>query len=159
MYFAATHSFHKTKSAAMQAISVDAKMDVVISSLAIAGVLGVNFGYPQLDAYAALFIAIWIGFVGWQIGKNNIDKLLGNIPSEKKMLAIRRELEIFQHTKKILSYSNLRAHYVGSEIHLMVEVSTSAKSPREIHDLEEEIIAQLKTIGEVTNVGIHVDLV
>lgn len=158
MWLIASRSFRKTRSEAMQAIVTDAKMDVVISFLAIAGVFGVNFGYPQFDAYAAFFIGLWIAWVGWQIGKSNIEKLLGSIPNEKTMVAIRKELENFRQSGKILHYYNLRAHYVGSEIHLAVDVVSSVKTPQAIHDLEETVAVRLKKIEAVMQVGVHVDL-
>lgn len=159
MYLAASFSFRKTRSEAMQAIATDAKMDVVISSLAIASVFGVNFGYPQLDAYAALFIAVWIGFVGWQIGKSNFDKLLGQVPDEKIMKVIRMKLNALKKQKRIRNFHDLRAHYVGSEIHLSVHVDTDESvSPHDLHRLEKDIQARLKNTKGVSQVMVHIDL-
>ncbi|MBF0613076.1 MAG: cation transporter, partial [Magnetococcales bacterium] len=70
----------KLHSPALIAAAIDAKMDVVISLLALLGVAGSDLGWTWLDGFAALLISLWIAWTGYSLGRDNIVKLLGAIP-------------------------------------------------------------------------------
>ncbi|MCF7845922.1 MAG: cation diffusion facilitator family transporter [Candidatus Peribacteraceae bacterium] len=146
------------ESPALSAVAADAKMDVVISCLAVGGVFAINAGFPQLDAYVALAIAAWIAWIGFTIARDNLAKLMGRCPDEATIKKIRNRLDEFKEQKKIISYKNLRAQFVGSEIEIAVEVTAPKNlSLEKVHDLEESIQKKLRTIKNVGEVAVHVE--
>jgi cation diffusion facilitator family transporter len=146
------------ESPALVALSADSKMDVVISLLALVGVGGINFGLPQLDIYAALAIAAWIAWIGFTIARDNLAKLMGRCPDDSTVREIREKLNEFKEQKKILSFKNLRAQFIGSEIQIAVTVIAPKNLPLEkVHALEEEIQKKLKSIKEVCEVAVHIE--
>ncbi|MFH0776702.1 MAG: cation diffusion facilitator family transporter [Patescibacteria group bacterium] len=143
---------------ALIAVAADAKMDIVISLLAVGGVVAINFGFPQLDAYAALAIAVWIGFVGFKISQDNISKLMGRCPDKDEMQKIRAKLDELKKQKKILGFKNLRGQFIGSEIQIAVAVAAPKNlSLKKVHDLEELIQKKLKALKNVREVAVHID--
>ncbi len=154
--FLLARKFHE--SPALAAVAADAKMDVVISSFAVVGVAAINFGFPQFDTYAALAIAAWIAWIGFTIARDNLAKLMGRCPDEPKLREIRAKLNEFKQQKKILSFRNLRAQLIGSEIQIAVEVTASRDLPlAKVHDLEELIQKKLKSVKNVREVSVHVE--
>lgn len=148
----------RRNSAALTAAAIDAKMDVVISLLALAGVAGAELGWPALDGVAALFIAVWIGWVGISMGRVNVQKLMGEEPDAAVVRLIRARLGLLKKQKRIRNFHELRIHYVGSEIHLAVHVEVDKElAMTESHALDEEIQAMLGGIRGVTHVAVHLD--
>lgn len=158
MWLISSRAHRTTGSPALRAAAIDSKMDIVISLFALVGVAGVSLGHPELDAYAAFVIALWIGYAGWSLGKENIEKLLGQCPDSAIMRLIREKLNVFKKKSKIQNFHDLRVHYVGSDIHVSVHVTISKKHDfQSAHNLEEEIQEKLKSVAGVENAAVHVD--
>jgi len=146
------------ESPALVALAADAKMDVVISVFATGGVIAINFGFPQFDIFAALAIAGWIGWIGFTIARDNLAKLMGRKPDDSTIREIRAELNEFKKQKKIISFKNLRAQFIGSEIQIAVEVSADKNlSLEKVHSLEESIRRKLHSLKNVGEVAVHVE--
>jgi cation diffusion facilitator family transporter len=148
------------QSPALIAVAADAKMDIVISSLAIGGVVAINLGWPQLDSYLALVIAVWIAWIGFTILRENLARLMGHSPDSKTLDKIRAKLEEFQKQKKIKSFQNLKVQFIGSEIQIAVEVKASKNlSLGKVHDLEESIQKRLRSCQDfkVCSVAVHIE--
>jgi cation diffusion facilitator family transporter len=69
-----------TKSDALAADALHFSSDIVSSALALCGVTAAHYGYPQGDALAALGVAVFIGFAGFQIGRRTVDTLVDAAP-------------------------------------------------------------------------------
>ncbi|MBF0283871.1 MAG: cation transporter [Magnetococcales bacterium] len=148
----------KLRSPALIAAAIDAKMDVVISLMALVGVAGADLGWPWLDGTAALFIAGWIAWVGFSLGRDNIVKLLGATPDAATVRVIRARLEVMKKQRRIRNFHELRIHYVGSDIHVALHVDVDRQLGLQgSHDLDEEIQANLMGIPGVRHVALHVD--
>ncbi|MBF0583032.1 MAG: cation transporter [Magnetococcales bacterium] len=146
------------RSPAMIAAAIDAKMDVLISLMAMVGVVGTDVGLPWLDGVAALFIAAWIAYTGFSLGKANIEKLLGAVPDPSTVRIIHAKLNLLKKQNRIRNFHDLRIHYVGSEIHIAVHVDVSRQLGLQAsHDLDEEIQAMLQSIPDVKHVALHMD--
>lgn len=145
-------------SAALNAAAVDAQMDVVISLMALLGVAGVWFGLPWLDGVASLAISFWIAWVGYRLGRENVERLIGHAPNPATTRLIRAKLDLFKKTGKIVNFHELRMHHVGSEIHIAVHVDVNSRlEMQRSHDLDEELQAGLMGVPGVTHVAVHVD--
>ncbi|MEO5349917.1 MAG: cation diffusion facilitator family transporter [Magnetococcus sp. YQC-3] len=146
------------RSPAMIAAAMDAKMDVLISLMAMVGVLGTDLGLPWLDGVAALFIAAWIAYTGFSLGRVNIEKLLGAVPDPSIVRIIHAKLNLLKKQNRIRNFHELRIHYVGSDIHIAVHVDIDRqRGLQESHDLDEDIQAMLRGIPDVKHVALHMD--
>jgi len=158
MWFVAARFVRHKTSPAFAAVVVDSKMDVVVSLLALVGVVVVNFGYSQFDAYVALIIAAWIARVGFELGRENLKKLMGQCPDPATMQQIRNVLQQLKRRKRIRNFHDLRVHFVGTEIHVAVhiELPRTCKFER-VNLLEEEVQTVLKRVDGVAEAAVHAD--
>ncbi|MBF0308664.1 MAG: cation transporter [Magnetococcales bacterium] len=148
----------RSRSPALIAAAIDAKMDVVISLMAIVGVGGADLGWAWFDGVAALVIAVWIAWTGFSLGKTNIERLLGAVPEARLVRLIRARLNGLKKEKSIRNFHELRVHYVGSEIHVALHVDVDRGMDLQAsHDLDEKIQAMLQGIPGVAHVAVHVD--
>ncbi len=146
------------KSPALVALAADSKMDVVISLLALVGVGGINLGYPDLDIYAALGIAVWIAWVGFTIARDNLSKLMGSCPQPSTLREIRSQLNQTKKAGRIISFHELRVQFIGSEMQVAVHIRIPKDlTLEEAHAREKEVQSEIKKVAGVGEVAVHVD--
>ena len=95
----------------MRALMVDARNDVLVCLVALAGFLGARYGWGMLDAWLALPIGVWIGYAGFDLARENVRFLMGEAPPRE------RRAELTQLCKSIpgvIDAHDLRAQYLGS---------------------------------------------
>jgi len=63
--------------------AVHHRSDALSSLAAAIGITGARCGAPFLDSVAALVIAVWIVWIGWQLMKNNTDILMETRPGDE----------------------------------------------------------------------------
>lgn len=142
-------------SPALLAGAVDSKIDVLISAAALVGVSGSYLGVAFLDSAAALMISLFIFRTGYQIGRQNIDYLMGRSP-EPALLA---QLEsLVREVRGVCAIDALKAHYVGHYVHVAVEIAADGgMSTFAAHDLEEEVKRILETVPWIDEAFVHVN--
>jgi cation diffusion facilitator family transporter len=146
------------KNPALIALALDAKMDVVISLLALLGIGGVNLGYPMWDICAALLISVWIIWIGFTIARENLAKLMGQSPSASTLSEIREQLHQIKKSGKIISFHKLRVQFIGSELQVAVHVCMPKDiNLEEAHAREKDVQRILKNVAGVTEVAVHID--
>ena len=142
-------------SPALLATATDSKMDVIVSIAAFLGIIGARIGYPVLDPVAGIVISLWIIFTGYKIGTENIDYLMGRAP----------DIEIIDQIKKlaegadgVVGSNTLRAHYVGSFIHVEIHIEVDGNlSTHASHTICENVRRTLIAIPQVDEAFIHID--
>lgn len=100
-------------SPAMDALRVDARNDVLVSLLAIAGFFGVRHGLPVLDSALAIPVALWIGWSGLGLARENIRLLMGEAPPQQRQDALRA---LAGQVPGVVNAHDLRAHFVGTHL-------------------------------------------
>lgn len=104
---------------AVRALFVDARNDVLVGGLSILGFLAARYGWPKLDAWLALPLALYIGYSGFELAAENVRLLMGEAPPlarQRELLGIVRSLRGVEHADE------LRAHYLGTTLHIDVRV-------------------------------------
>ncbi|MEO5346748.1 MAG: cation diffusion facilitator family transporter [Magnetococcus sp. YQC-9] len=145
-------------SAALKAAAVDAKMDVVISLMALGSLAANNLEIRWLDGAVSLLIAIWIGWTGYQLGAENLRKLVGHLPDADTLNQIHSCLNAMKRSGKILNFHELRIQYLGSEIHMAVHVELDSHMElQQSHSIDEEIQNALQEISGITFVAVHIE--
>ena len=142
------------------AIMADAKhqrVDILTSIAIFVGVAGSQFGFPILDPLVALLIVVLVLRTAYGVARDNINNILGKVPSEEISNDIK---EAALSVDGVQGIHNIKVNYFGpyatSDIHIEVDPNLSITEAHEISiKAEKEIIDQ---VDIVTAVNIHVCL-
>jgi len=142
------------KSPAIVADGKHQKTDIFSSLAILIGVIISNIGYPILDPIIGLIIGILILKTAYEIGKENIDNIMGKVPSQDLENRVRR---IANKTPKAQGAHNIKVDYLGSYatvyLHIKLDGNMTLNESHEIvHNVENNI---LKKIPEVKYVMVH----
>lgn len=142
----------KINSPAIIADAQHQKVDIFSSAAIFAGVIGSKLGYPILDPIVAIFIALMVLKTAFDVGKENINNILGTVPSKEILDNIR---ECSLSVEGVLGIHNVRINYLGPyasvELHVTVAEDLSLKEAHEIaHNVEEKIVEDIDVVSMVT---------
>ena len=129
----------------------------VLSSVAVLIGLGLQrLGFSRGDALAGLLVTVFLVKVSFEIILENVGYLTGRAPSFEVCEDIkRRALSV----PNVLGVHDLRAHYVGSKLHVELHIEVPPElSLKEAHDASEEVKKRIEEIPEVDRVFVHVDI-
>jgi len=145
----------KYNSPAIRAQAVDSINDVLASSFALFGIVGVQLGYPLIDGIGGLLVSFFIFRSGYDIAKENIDYLMGKAADQDLIFEIvNRALKV----DGVKGMNELRSHYVGNrfhiEIHIEVDQSTNTKDS---HDIGKKVQFAIEEIPEIQKAFVHID--
>jgi len=125
--------------------------------VAMMAIVGVAFGglHPMIDAVAALCIGIYIFRNAYQIGRENVDYLMGCVPDKELLEAIRQQAA---DVNKVYDVRDIRAHYVGNFVHVEVEVMLDGElATYESHDVAEAVRRQIEALPAIDRAFVHVE--
>ncbi|MGF7117975.1 cation diffusion facilitator family transporter [Methanobacterium oryzae] len=142
----------KINSPAIIADAQHQKVDIFSSAAIFLGVIGAQLGFPILDPIVAIFIAIMVLKTAFDVGRENINNILGTIPS-KEILDNIKECSFL--VKGVLGIHNVRINYLGPyasvELHITVAEDLSLKEAHEIaHNVEKKIVEDVDVVSMVT---------
>ena len=146
----------RTRSPAMKALAVDARNDVLVSLLAIGGFFAARSGFPTLDSWLALPVALWIAWAGVELARDNIRYLMGEAPPAERQEELR---QLAADIPGVISAHDLRAHFLGTElqVHLHIVVGDTL-SVQEAHDIGEAVRVALEDQDDVGHCSVHIDI-
>ncbi len=131
------------------------KTDIFSSVAILVGVVISNIGYPILDPIIGFIIGLLILRTAYEIGKENIDNIMGKVPSEDLIRKIERTAN---KTPKTQNAHNIKVDYQGAyatvNLHIQVDGDMSVKEAHEISHIVEKNI--LKKVPIVKSVNVHV---
>lgn len=131
------------------------KTDIFSSVAILVGVVISNIGYPILDPIIGFVIGLLILRTAYEIGKENIDNIMGKVPSEDLIRKIERTAN---KTPKAQNAHNIKVDYQGAyatvNLHIQVDGDMSVKEAHEISHIVEKNI--LKKVPIVKSVNVHV---
>lgn len=142
------------KSPAIVADGKHQKTDIFSSVAILIGVVVSNMGYPILDPIIGLLIGLLIIKTAYSIAKENIDNIMGRVPSEAFINQIK---EVANNTPHAQNAHNIKVDNLGaySTVYLHIEVDgnlTLNETHKIVHTVENNI---LKEIPEVKSVMVH----
>lgn len=142
-------------STALRALAVDCRNDVLTSMAALAGIVGVFFGYAMFDPIAGGVVSLIVIGQGIAIGRENVTLLLGSAPPEGKREEIRALL--LEHPD-VAGVHDFVVFYEGTELEVEAHVEVAgAMSLRRAHAIESELVQQIRALDEVGDVHVHLD--
>lgn len=130
------------------------KTDIFSSIAVLAGVIVSNMGYPILDPIIGLVIGFLILKTAYEIGKENINNIMGKVPSTEFIEKIRY---VANNTPPAQNAHNIKVDNLGSyvtvSLHIQLDGNISLDETHKIvHTVEENI---QKEIPEVKYVMVH----
>lgn len=128
------------------------KTDIFSSVAVLIGVVVSNMGFPILDPVIGLIIGVLILKTAYEIGKENIDNIMGKVPSEELIRKIER---IANKTPKAQNAHDIRVDYMGSyatvTLHVQVDGNMTVDEAHEIsHQVQDNIMKKIPIIKAVT---------
>lgn len=144
----------KHHSQALEADALHFYSDMLSSSLVLIGLIAVGLGYAMADAFAALFVAGWVGVLSVRLGKKNLDILIDRVPegySEK----IRT---IAENTTGIILVEKLRLRRSGRSLFADLRVGVDRTlSFAEAHEAARTLEKKLSENIPGLDVVVHTD--
>ncbi|WP_296803967.1 cation diffusion facilitator family transporter [uncultured Methanobrevibacter sp.] len=130
------------------------KTDIFSSVAVLLSVIVSNMGYPILDPIIGFVIGILILKTAYEVGKENLDHIMGKVPSKEFVNRIRN---VANNTPRAQEAHNIKVDYLGSyatvSLHIKVDGNMSLEESHKITHLVENNI--LNEIPEVKYVMVH----
>ena len=130
------------------------KTDIFSSIAVLLSVIVSNMGYPILDPIIGFVIGILILKTAYEVGKENLDYIMGKVPSKEFVNQIR---DVANSTPRAQEAHNIKVDYLGSyatvSLHIKVDGNMSLEESHKITHLVENNI--LNEIPEVKYVMVH----
>lgn len=128
------------------------KTDIFSSVAVLIGVIVSNMGFPILDPIVGLIIGGLIIKTAFEIAKDNINNIMGKVPSEELINEIR---EIANESININTAHNIKVDYLGSyatvTLHIELDGDMSLNESHELaHTVQEAIIKKVPIIKSAT---------
>lgn len=143
------------RSPGLSASAVDSMNDVLVSSLSIVGVIGVQIGLPYIDGIAGIIISFFILASGYKIARENIDYLMGKAAGENLVLEIANRAMRIDGVKGM---NDLRSHYVGNKFHIEIHIEVDKNMlTGQSHDVGKKVQRAIESIEEIQKAFVHID--
>lgn len=124
------------------------KTDIFSSIAVLVGVIVSNMGYPILDPIVALLIGLLIIKTAYEIAKENIDNIMGKIPSEE---LINKIAEIANEAANTNTAHDIKIDYLGSyalvSLHVELDGNMTLTESHEIaHKVQESVVEEIPLV-------------
>jgi len=145
----------KHNSQALEADALHFSTDIWSSTVVLFGLLCYQFlGWHQADSIAALFVAVIVLFVCYQLGRRAIDVLLDKSPINTTKIVH----EILKQYPEVLKYHGLKARTAGADTFIKFNVHFEPDlSLREVHEVCDKIEKDIKSHVVRSEVYIHAE--
>ena len=142
----------KIRSPAIIADGHHQRVDIFSSVAILVGVFASNSGYPLIDPVIGLIIGLLVLKTGYTIGKENIDNIMGKIPSKKLVTDIEKAAI---KTPQVQGAHNIKVEYLGSYcvVSLHVELNenmTLKESHSIVHRAQNNVLKKVPLVKSVT---------
>ncbi len=155
----ARYSIHIGRKLRSQILIADAyhhRSDALSSVAVLFGLGTQKLGFEYGDALAGLIVAIFLVKVAFNVIMENLGYLTGQAPPFELCEDIKK---IALEVSGVLGVHDLRAHYVGSRLHVELHIEVSAElTLKEAHDISEEVKRRIEQLEDVDTAFVHVDI-
>ena len=127
----------KIASSTLHADAWHHRIDAISSILVVAAMIAGKYGYPVVDGWAGLGVALFLIYTGFEIAKDAVDDLIGKPPASEEVEVIR---QIVMSVDGVLGAHDITIHSYGHDKFISVHVEIDAdKSTAEAHDISEDV--------------------
>lgn len=141
----------KINSPAIMADGQHQRADIYSSVAILIGVIIAKVGYPIFDPIIGLFIGLMIFKTAYRVGKENVENIMGKIPSQELI----DEIECHANEiPKVKGAHNIRVDYLGSyaivSLHIELDGTLTLYESHVItHDVEDNLVEKIELIKAV----------
>ncbi|MEI8271511.1 MAG: cation diffusion facilitator family transporter [Paludibacter sp.] len=145
----------KHNSQALEADALHFSTDIWSSTVVLFGLLAYQFlGWKNADSIAALFVAVIVLYVSYQLGKKAIDVLLDKSPANTKEIV----RDVLKEFPEALRYHHLKARTAGADTFIKFNVHFNPDlSLREVHEVCDKMETKIKSKIPRSEVYIHAE--
>ena len=145
----------KHNSQALEADALHFSTDIWSSTVVLFGLICYQFlGWYRADSIAALFVAVIVLYVSYQLGRKAIDVLLDKSPANTTKIVH----EILKQHPEVLKYHGLKARTAGADTFIKFNVHFDPDlSLREVHEDCDKIESEIKKQIVRSEVYIHAE--
>ncbi len=145
----------KHNSQALEADALHFSTDIWSSSVVLFGLIAYQFlGWYAADSIAALFVAVIVLYVSYQLGRKAIDVLLDRSPKNTPQIV----REILGSYPEVLKYHSLKARTAGADTFIKFNAHFNPDlSLREVHVVCDKIEAEIQSRIARSEVYIHAE--
>ncbi|MDP6032376.1 MAG: cation diffusion facilitator family transporter [Candidatus Marinimicrobia bacterium] len=113
------------------------RTDAISSLLVVAALIAGRFGYPTIDGWAGLGVALFLIYTGFEIARDAVDDLIGKPPTSEEVETIR---QIVMSIDGVLGAHDITVHSYGHDKFVSIHVEIDADETTEIaHDISEKV--------------------
>ncbi|HSC86519.1 MAG TPA: cation diffusion facilitator family transporter [Polyangiaceae bacterium] len=140
---------------ALEALVVDARNDMLLGSVAVLSFGAARLGWVGADAWLSLPVAVYIGYSGFSLARENVDRLMGRAPEPERLEEL---TAVAGALPGVLAVSQLRAQFLGSELSVEVDIVVdSALTVGQAHDIGEAVQERVEAEPDVVHCAVHID--
>ena len=145
----------KHNSQALEADALHFSTDIWSSTVVLFGLIAYQFlGWKNADSIAALFVAVIVLYVSYQLGKRAIDVLLDKSPTNTKEIV----RDVLKEFPEALRYHHLKARTAGADTFIKFNVHFNPDlSLREVHEVCDKMEIRIKAQIPRSEVYIHAE--
>ena len=124
------------------------KVDIFSCGAVLVGVAGAQLGFTMLDPIVALFIAMMVIRTAFVVARDNINTIMGKIPSEEILDEIRTVAMSVDDVKGVHDVKlNNMGPYVSVELHIELDGDLKLRESHKIsHIVEKQIINSVNSV-------------
>jgi cation diffusion facilitator family transporter len=140
------------KSPAIVADGQHQKTDIFSSIAVLTGVVVSNMGFPILDPIIGLVIGFLIIKTAYEIGKENIDNIMGKVPSEDLINEIK---QVANESINVNTAHDIKVDYLGAyatvTLHIELDGNMSLNESHKLaHTVQEAIVKKIPIVKSAT---------
>lgn len=141
----------KTKSPILRTTTLDAFADLGASGVALLGLVLSGIW----DTIAGITVGIWVMLSAFSVIRENLSYLMGKAPRLEIIQEIKR---LARETHGVTGVTEVRAHYVGAELHVEVIITVSPGiSVGQAHDIGTAVQERIEATADVSRAFVHMD--
>ena len=142
----------KINSPALIADGKHQRVDIFSCISVLIGVIGSQFGIPILDTLVSVFIALVILNTAFHIAKDNINTLMGKVPSKKLIGDVKKAALLSDCVKGVHDVKvNNMGPYVSVELHVELNKELKLEKSHKIaHEVEQNVINNVEPVKMVS---------
>ena len=146
----------KVKSRMLEANAWHHRSDAVSSIVVFAGIAGAIWGWPLLDAIAALIVAIMIARIGWELSHHSFQELVDTALEHDRLESIKQHILAIDGVIELhMLRSRRMGHNALVDVHILVDSKVSVS---EGHQISEAVARDLiDNFDEINDVTVHID--
>ena len=132
------------------------RSDAVSSIIVLIGIGGALLGYPQLDIYAAIAVAVMIARVGVEFIYESIKELVDTALDPEQVEDIRNTILSLSDVRQLhMLRSRRMGHTALVDVHIQVSPRLSVSEGHHIAEAVERILTE--NYEDITDVTVHID--